>query len=105
MLFYSHFDVSELFLFANRACLKVATYIRSHKLSLHPKKTQFIIFSNSRAVQAIILELYVNNNNLPDPFNPDLSKTNVCITNDSPVPAAKFLTDKNIFISDFRIFV
>jgi hypothetical protein len=73
---------------------KITLYFRKYKLSLHPDKTKFLLFSSSGAThtQQTNMELFINNN----PHNFDLVDLNLIlsmerITSDSKFPAMKFL--------------
>ena len=59
-LLMSHEDIDILMQQANNEFLKIVTFFRSHKLSLHPLKTKFMIFSNSNKVKAMNLNLNIN---------------------------------------------
>ena len=48
---------------ANVEFQKIVTFFRQHKLSLHPLKTKFVIFSNSTVVRQMDLSLVINFNN------------------------------------------
>jgi hypothetical protein len=50
---------------------KVCTYLRIHKLSLHPDKTKYMIVSNAINASAYQSHLYINNNDL-DQNSPNL---------------------------------
>ena len=50
---------------------KINYFFRSLKLSLHPSKTKFMIFTNNTALKHLDLKIYLNNNNF-DQNNPDL---------------------------------
>jgi hypothetical protein len=47
-------DLPELIEFVNSEFHKICTYFRQNKLVLHPAKTQFVLFSNSRDVRVVI---------------------------------------------------
>ena len=88
-LFASHMDLKTLMTFANAEFKKICDYFRANKMALHPKKTQFIIFSNKTILEhpAILL----NNNNDGSPFNCKLCTPITHIHPGSEVPAVKFL--------------
>ena len=75
---------------ANNEFLKIVTFFRSHKLSLHPLKTKFMIFSNSNKVKAMNLNLNINFNNANED---DLLKNFPVerVTSESKTPAIRFL--------------
>ena len=60
---YSHENIDELILIVNSEFLKVVQFFRQHKLSLHPLKTKFIVFSNSPVVKNMNIQLFINCNN------------------------------------------
>jgi len=47
----------------NEEFKKICSYFRSYKLSLNPKKTQYMIFSNSEMVHTENIHVYIDNNN------------------------------------------
>jgi hypothetical protein len=49
-LYASGPDLPELIAFVNTEFQKICTYFRQNKLVLHPEKTQFTLFANSRDV-------------------------------------------------------
>ena len=82
---------------------KINYFFRSLKLSLHPSKTKFMIFTNNTALKHLDLKIYFNNSNF-DQNNPDLLIPIEQINSLSPVPAIKFL---GIFIDpelNFKFF-
>ena len=89
-LLLSHSDINILMQMANLEFQKIVTFFRSHKLSLHPLKTKFMIFSNSNNVKAMNLTLNINFNNLDED---DICKIFPVerITNESNTPAIRFL--------------
>ena len=56
-------DIEELVQYVNIEFKKIVTFFRSNKLSLHPDKTQFILFSNSNVVKNKEINLYIDMNN------------------------------------------
>ena len=89
-LLYSHSDIHELISIVNREFRKVVQFFRTHKLSLHPLKTKFMVFSNSQIVKNMNIELFIDCNNNEEN---DLSKCSpifrVLATDD--LPAVRFL--------------
>ena len=69
---------------------KIITFFRSLKLALHPSKTKFMVFSNSKQVKAMNLILSINFNNENED---DIPKIFVAeqVTIDSKIPAVRFL--------------
>ena len=58
-------------------------------MALHPKKTQFLLFSNKQNLEHPVI--YLDNNNDDQPFNAELCTPITYITTESEVPAVKFL--------------
>ena len=56
-------DIEELVRCVNIEFKKIITFFRLNKLSLHPDKTQFILFSNSNVVKNKEINLYIDMNN------------------------------------------
>ena len=83
-------NLPELVTFVNSEFQKVCTYFRQNKLALHPQKTQFMLFTNSRDAKEGEISIFVNNNN-PGKNNPDLCIPIERVTSQSAVPAVKFL--------------
>jgi hypothetical protein len=83
-------NLQELVNFINVEFQKVCTYFRRNRLALHPLKTQFMLFSNSRDAKESNISIFVNNNNHGSD-NPDLCIPIERITTHSPVPAVKYL--------------
>jgi hypothetical protein len=44
-------DINELTAFVNSEFQKIVQFFKTHKLALHPSKTQFLLFTNSAAVR------------------------------------------------------
>jgi Reverse transcriptase (RNA-dependent DNA polymerase) len=89
-LLASHRDPIQLFNFVNEEFQKIVHYFRAHKLSLHPAKTKFILFSNSVPVLNMPLNVVINNNNLGQ-NSQNLISPIERISSNSEVPAIKFL--------------
>jgi Reverse transcriptase (RNA-dependent DNA polymerase) len=89
-LFATHPDPDALREFVNVEFKKIFHYFRAHKLSLHPTKTKFILFSNSNLVTSSQFEICINNNNLGENF-PEFISPIERVTSKSELPAAKFL--------------
>ena len=83
-------DLLPLMKYFNDEFQKVLYFFRSHKLSLHPAKTKFILFSNSNPPKEIKIEIFINNNNF-NSEDPNLISPIEQITASSDVPAIKFL--------------
>jgi hypothetical protein len=69
----------------------VCTYFRKNKLSLHPEKTKFILFSNSNDVQNNPFNIYLSHSNVSfnDPLVPNFEIQRV--SKNDKVPAIKYL--------------
>ena len=83
-------DIEELVQCVNNEFKRIVTFFRSNKLSLHPDKTQFILFSNSNIVKNKEINLYIDMNN-EHKTDPNLVKKIKRITTNSDFPAVKFL--------------
>ena len=68
---------------------------RSHKLSLHPLKTKFMVFSNSQEVKNMDLNLFINCNNSNENDLANISPISRVNPTDD-VPAVRFL---GVFLS------
>ncbi len=75
--------LEELFKLANDELTKITLYFNKNRLSLHPDKTNYIVFCGSRTVDLTNYELKIDINNTA--YN--LKR----ITESSDIPAAKFL--------------
>ena len=69
---------------------KIIYFFRSHKLSIHPAKTKFILFTNSILPKQQKIEIFINNKNFGD-YNPNLKFPIEQVSLSSEVPAIKFL--------------
>ena len=85
----THSDLVSLYDYANAEFQKVVYYFRANRLSLHPSKTKFILFSNSREAASIDLKIFINNNNINDISKPLIPIER--IHSNSQIPAIKFL--------------
>jgi hypothetical protein len=84
-------NLADLITYTNNQLHKISTYFRLNKLALNPKKTQFILISNSHTAKSSVIELYINNNNPDVAFNPSLVYPIERVTATSSTPAVKFL--------------
>ncbi len=66
-LLLSHQNFDTLINMVNIELQKIAYFFRLHKLSLHPQKTKFMIFSNTPTIRNARPHIYINSNN----FNED----------------------------------
>jgi hypothetical protein len=82
-------DLPELNEFVNFEFHKICTYFRQNKLALHPAKTQFALFSNSRDARDCNISIFVNNNNQGS-NDPSLCIPIERVQNSSNIPAVKF---------------
>ena len=66
-------------------------FFRTHKLALHPNKTQYLLFTSSLAARENPPLIYINNSDIGAPLDPTklIPIPNVNIA--SEVPAVKFL--------------
>lgn len=83
--------MAELTRFVNSEFQKVVQFFRSHKLALHPNKTQFLLFTNSNHARDSPPSIFINNNNVGEPSNPQLLHSIPNVNSNSPTPAVKFL--------------
>ena len=88
-LFASHKDLKSLLTFANAEFKKVCEYFRANRLALHPKKTQFMIFTNKNVTETPTI--YMDNNNRGAPTVEELRVPISYINPNSETPAVKFL--------------
>jgi hypothetical protein len=89
-LLSSHSDLNLLIEHVNHEFQKVVHYFRAHKLSIHPAKTKFILFSNSTIAHSLPCNIIVNYNNAGN-LDPNLIFSLDKITNNTDPPAVKFL--------------
>jgi len=88
-LFLAHDNLNILLKNANTEFKKICNYFRANKMALHPKKTQFMIFSNKKIDEVPII--YMDNNSVGQPFSEDLRSPITYITQESANPYVKFL--------------
>jgi hypothetical protein len=84
-------NVDELTNFINTELKKIIQYFKFNKLSLHPEKTKYLIFTNSPATRNNPPLIFANYNNLTGVQNQDLIMPIENITANSSVPAIKYL--------------
>ena len=89
-LLYSHVNIDELISIVNFEFRKVVHFFRQHKLSLHPLKTKFMLFSNSPTVKNMNIQLFINCNNEDES---DVTKMYPIsrVTPNDDIPAVRFL--------------
>ena len=84
-------DLNEIVTKANSELKKVCTWFRANKLSLHPEKTKFMVFSNNETlIDFEEIGLYLDYNN-SDENDPSLVKKLSYVNSKSDVPVIKFL--------------
>jgi hypothetical protein len=89
-LYASGPDLPDLISFVNTEFQKICLYFSQNKLALHPAKTQFALFSNSRDARDSVITIFANNNN-PGNNDPTLCTPLERIHSSSQLPAIKFL--------------
>jgi hypothetical protein len=89
-LLLSHSDINVLRIIVNAEFKKICNYFRVNKLSLHPSKTKYFIFSNSIEVKSMDFPIFINNNNANEDNHHNIFPILRVNPND-PVPAIKFL--------------
>ena len=62
-----------------------------NKLALHPKKTNYLIFTNSQAARSTKRDLFIDNNNPNCPVNNGLISPILRVTGEEDNPTIKFL--------------
>jgi hypothetical protein len=89
-LYLSHSNIEQLILILNSELRKITDFFRASKISLHPKKSKFMVFSNSPQIRSSNIEIKINFNNVNEDLD-DL-KTNIIqvMCNDN-IPAIRFL--------------
>ena len=80
----------ELYQLVNSELHKLCHYFRLNKLSLHPDKTKYLLFSFNNTPPPANLLLFLNNNN-PNESDPSLISTLSRVTSSDKVPAIKYL--------------
>ena len=83
-------NIYELYDHVNSEFCKIAYYFRCNKLALHPKKTNFILFTNSPEARNVNGQIFINYNDLNE-NKPDLLTLIIRVTGSADQPAAKFL--------------
>jgi hypothetical protein len=84
-------NIDDLVEFVNNEFHKVVYYFRKNRLSLHPEKTKFMVFSNSLAAKKEPPKIFANYNNFSGPQNVDLLYPIENVTSNSSVPAIRYL--------------
>jgi hypothetical protein len=89
-LYFSHNDIDVLIETVNTELKKVTDFFRDSKISLHPAKTKFMIFSNNVTVRNRNVQLKINFNNVDTNNQALITDVNPVRTNDE-TPAIRFL--------------
>ena len=85
-------NIDNLISKVNTEFTKLTQYFRANRLSLHPDKTKFMLFSTSQVAQQLDIKLFINNNSPDSPnANQNLIGRMERITALSKTPAMKFL--------------
>jgi len=87
----------------NEEFKKITDYFRANLLSLHPAKTKFVFFSNSRNLDPDTIQLFIDNNNSDQTYNPTLRCSISRIVGGQEEPSIRFLglyLDPNLNYSD-----
>ena len=84
-------NLAELYRFVNEQLHLICTFFRLNRLALHPKKTQYILFSKSPEAKNSNLVLYLNNNNSDVDVDFNLLVPLVRVSGGEDDPAIKFL--------------
>jgi Reverse transcriptase (RNA-dependent DNA polymerase) len=84
-------NLQDLFTFVNLEFKKVVTFFRAHKMALHPKKTNYIVFNaNDHVFLDTNLDIFIDSNNEDENFE-ELKVKIARISIHSSTPAIKFL--------------
>jgi len=83
-------NIQRLEMTLNEEFKKVCSYFRSYKLSLNPKKTQYMIFSTSEKVHTEDIHVYIDNNNSEENSNQNKFEIQRIAANDD-IPTYKYL--------------
>jgi hypothetical protein len=89
-LYFSHNDIDVLIETVNMELRKVTDYFRDSKISLHPAKTKFLVFSNNATVKNRNFQLQINFNNMNMNDQTLITEVNPVKSNDD-TPAVRFL--------------
>jgi len=90
-LLASNSNIETLFEIVNQEFYKVVTFFRDNKLALHPKKTNFLLYSNSHTAKSTRLNLFINNCNPGETFDNALATPITRVHGTDQDPAVKFL--------------
>ncbi len=81
----------ELFTMVNEEFYKITCYFRKNLLSIHPDKTNYILFQTSKNNIAENFNIFLNFNNPTNYHDPDKISIIRCANNNSNDPTVKFL--------------
>jgi hypothetical protein len=84
-------NIETLTEFVNNEFHKIVYYFRKNRLSLHPDKTKFMIFSNTLAAKKEPPKIFANYNNLSGVQSAELLYPIENVTVSSPIPAIRYL--------------
>ena len=84
-------NLVELYQYVNEQLHIICTFFRLNRLALHPKKTQYILFSKNLEAKNTNLVLYLNNNNPNVEENVNLKIPLLRVLGKEDDPAIKFL--------------
>jgi len=84
-------NIETLTEFVNNEFHKIVYYFRKNRLSLHPDKTKFMIFSNTLAAKKEPPKIFANYNNLSGVQSADLLYPIENVTVNSSIPAIRYL--------------
>ncbi len=90
-LLAAHNNLDYLINFVNVEFKKITDYFRKNRLSLHPDKTKFVVFSQSRNIDYDACRLIINNNNDDDIEVRELIRPIGRISGNDIDPAIRFL--------------
>jgi len=90
-LLASHEDPEELFRIVNHEFKKVTDFFRKNLLAIHPAKTKYIFFSNSRNINVNSFHVNIDFNNDDYQFNPQLKSELARISGNEDDPCIRFL--------------
>ena len=82
---------AELFTMVNEEFYKITCYFRKNLLSIHPDKTNYILFQTSKNNITENFNIFLNFNNPTNYHDPDKISIICCANNNSNDPTVKFL--------------
>jgi hypothetical protein len=90
-LFASSENITELIEFVNAELIKICTYFRINKLSLHPAKTKYLLVTSNQQICNSDFSILLNNNNDDEPQQQHLIFPIDRVKNTDDIPAIKYL--------------